>query len=73
MKKALDTQVGGNHYKGFKIQPVVFCELNELSSIQSSIIRYICRYNKSGGEGLQDLRKIQHYVDLLIEIRNIKK
>lgn len=64
MSDALDIQVGGNHYKGFKIQPVEFSTVNGLSFIQGSMLKYLCRYNKPGGKGIQDLDKIIHYAEL---------
>lgn len=68
---AFDMQVGGNHYKWFAIQPTEFCQRNRLPHIESSIVRYACRWREKGG--IQDLRKIQHYVDLLIEIEGLNE
>ena len=62
----LDTQVGGNHYKNFKIQPIEFSIKNDLNFIQGDIVKRICRYNIPGGKGRQDLEKIKHEIDLLI-------
>lgn len=62
---ALDTQVGGDHYKGMKIQPIQFIMANCLGFIEGNIIKYICRWKQKGG--LQDLYKVRHYIDLLIE------
>ncbi|MCP4651087.1 MAG: DUF3310 domain-containing protein [PVC group bacterium] len=70
-QKASDTQVGGSHYKNFAIQPIEFIAKNNLSFIQGSIIKYACRYNQKGTP-LQDIQKIKHYVDLLIELEDIK-
>jgi len=63
---ALDRQVGGDHYKHFKIQPWEFAEKNGLSFTEGNIVKYICRYKRKGGK--QDLEKIKHYVDMLIEL-----
>ena len=63
---AMDTQVGGSHYKHFKFQPTEFIMANELSFLQGCIIKRICRYKIKGG--LEDLRKIQHEVDMIIEL-----
>jgi hypothetical protein len=62
---ALDEQVAGNHYIDFAIQPVEFVTRNGLGFLEGSIIKRICRY-KSKGQPLEDLRKIQHEVELLI-------
>ena len=59
-----DRQIGGSHYKKFKIQPHEFISKNDLSFFQGNVIKYVCRYlNKAG---VQDLEKIKHYCDLEI-------
>jgi len=63
---ALSRQVGGNHYKDFAIQPVEFCQRNELGYCESNIIKYVCRHKRKGGK--QDLEKVRHYIDLLIDM-----
>ena len=65
--KASDRQVGGTHYTDLPVQPSFFTTMNNLGFLQGSIIKRICRYNLEGGKGLQDLEKIKHEVDLLIE------
>ena len=62
----LKTQIGGSHYKNFKIQPVEFCQLNKLPYCESNIIKYACRWKEKGG--IKDLEKIKHYVDLIIKL-----
>ena len=62
---ALAIQVGGNHYKNCTIQPVEYCEANRLGACESAVVKYITRWRDKGG--LDDLNKIKHYVDLLIE------
>jgi len=66
MKKALDVQVGGGHYKDMAIQPVEFCFKNNLNNCQSNIIKYVTRYKSKNG--LEDLKKAKHYIDLLISL-----
>lgn len=63
---ALGTQIGGDHYKGFKIQPVEFIHANGLGFIEGNIIKYACRWRDKGGK--ESLEKIKHYVDLLLEL-----
>ena len=70
MENALDKQIGGDPYKGFKIQPVEFTVKNNLSFLQGCIIKRICRYKAKNGR--QDLEKIKHEVDLLIELEGIE-
>ena len=66
VSSALDVQVGGNHYKHFKIQPVEFIQKNELNHCEASIVKYATRHKVKNGK--EDLLKIKHYVDLLIEM-----
>jgi hypothetical protein len=63
---ALSTQVGGDHYRKFAIQPVEFIHANEIPFIEGCIIKYATRWREKGGIG--DLEKIKHFVDLLIEL-----
>ena len=67
---ALDTQVGGSHYKNMTIQPVEFIERNNLGFCVGNIIKYVCRYKDKNG--IEDLKKARHYIDLLIEIEESK-
>lgn len=59
-------QMGGSHYKNFKIQPVEFIHSNGLGFIIGNIIKYACRHKEKGGA--DDLNKIKHYADLLLEL-----
>ena len=63
---AKDRQVGGDHYKRFKIQPGVFCEENFLTHYESNVVKYVCRHRHKGA-GRDDLLKAIHYLELLIE------
>ena len=63
--KALETQIGGNHYKDMNIQPLEFIMANKLPYCEANIIKYVCRYKSKNG--LQDLLKAKHYLDILIE------
>ena len=63
---ALSQQVGGSHYKDMVIQPVEFIEKNNLGFCAGNVIKYICRYKNKNG--IEDLKKARHYIDLLIEI-----
>lgn len=58
-------QVGGTHYKSMKIQPVEFILANDLGFCEGNIIKYTCRYKQKGG--VQDLKKVIHYAELLIK------
>lgn len=65
-QRAIDKQIGGNHYKSFAIAPIEFITKNKLSFIQGCIVKYICRYDKKNGK--EDLDKIIHYCELLKEL-----
>ena len=64
----LKTQVGGNHYKQFKIQPYEFFLANQLPFHKADIIKRIMRYDSPTGKGLEDLNKIKHEIDLIIQL-----
>lgn len=60
---AWDKQVGGEHYKQYAIQPAKFALANGLDYAQSNAIKYIVRHKDKNG--VQDLDKAIHYVELL--------
>jgi len=44
--KSYKKQVGGNHYKKYKIQPVEFIIKNKLDFCQGSVIKYVLRFKE---------------------------
>jgi hypothetical protein len=68
---ALDRQVAGNHYKAKKIQPVEYIHANDLGFLEGCIVKRITRWRDK--DGFQDLEKIKHEVDLLIELETRKR
>lgn len=64
---ALAQQVGGSHYKDLAIQPVEYCQRNGLGFCESSVVKYVTRW-RSKGNGVEDLKKAKHFIDLLIEM-----
>ena len=64
-KSALDYQVGGNHYQQMAYQPLTFIVEQKLKFCEGNIIKYIARYKYKNG--LQDLKKAQHYLKFLLE------
>ena len=44
MEKAIDKQVGGDHYKTCKIQPVEYIECNQLGFLMGNVVKYVTRY-----------------------------
>lgn len=63
---ALEKQVGGSHYKNFKIQPIEFITANNLGFIEGNIVKYICRHPFKNKE--QDVDKVKHYAELLLDL-----
>ena len=41
-----ERQIGGSHYKNFRIQPYEFISKNNLSFFQGCVVKYVCRYLK---------------------------
>jgi hypothetical protein len=68
---ALDIQVGGAHYKERGIQPVQYIHANALSFLEGCIVKRITRWRDKNG--LEDLLKIKHEIDLLIELEGLEK
>ncbi len=64
---ALNTQIGGSHYKEYTIQPIEFIHANNIPFIEGNIIKYVIRHKTKNG--LQDLIKAKHYIDLLIQMQ----
>jgi hypothetical protein len=63
--KSFKKQVGGSHYKNYKIQPVEFIIKNNIGFVEGNIIKYVLRFKEKGG--VQDLLKAKHYIELLID------
>jgi len=63
--KSYKKQVGGSHYKKYKIQPVEFIVKNNIGFVEGNIIKYVLRFKEKGG--VSDLEKAKHYIELLID------
>jgi hypothetical protein len=63
--KSYKKQVGGSHYKKYKIQPIDFIIKNNLDFCQGCVIKYVLRFKEKGG--VSDLEKAKHYIELLID------
>jgi hypothetical protein len=66
---ALDIQKGGGHYKEMAIQPIEFITANEIPYCEANAIKYLCRWKNKNG--LEDLEKAKHYIDLLIQLEGL--
>ena len=58
-------QVGGDHYKRMAIQPSHYIVKNKLGWYEGNIVKYITRHSIKGGR--QDIEKVIHYAELLLE------
>jgi hypothetical protein len=67
---ALTKQVGGSHYKDKGIQPIIYIHANELGFCEGNVVKYVTRWRDKNG--VADLRKAIHYLELLIELEQTK-
>jgi hypothetical protein len=65
-KDALKKQVGGTHYKKFRIEPAEFIHANNIPYLEGCAVKYLCRHRDKGG--VTDLLKAKHYIDLIIQL-----
>lgn len=63
---ALHKQVGGQHYKDRAIQPIQYIHANGLGFFEGNVIKYVTRWRDKNG--LADIEKAKHYLELLIEL-----
>lgn len=68
MNTALETQVGGSHYKDMVMQPVEFAVKAKLKFIQGCIVKYVSRYKSKNGK--QDIDKAIHFSNLAIQLND---
>tara|TARA_R100001143_G_C3263086_1_gene88665 strand:- start:272 stop:559 length:288 start_codon:yes stop_codon:yes gene_type:complete len=66
-KDALETQVGGDHYKDCSIQPVEYIFKNGLDYFEGNVVKYITRHRKKN-EGKKDIEKAIHYAQLILDL-----
>ena len=64
-EKASSGQIGGSHYNKYTIQPSEFIHRNGIGFLEGNVIKYVVRHKDKNG--LEDLKKARHYIDLLIE------
>lgn len=65
-EKALEKQIGGNHYKNLAIQPAVYCQRNRLPYCESSVVQYVTRHREKNGR--EDIEKAIHCLELLLDL-----
>lgn len=66
----LAVQVGGDHYRKLQIQPIEYITANNLGFLEGCIVKRISRWRDK--DGVADLEKIKHEVDLLITAERSK-
>lgn len=69
--QATDTQVGGDHYTKLAIQPMRYSMENRLDALQHTVIKYVTRFRDKNG--IEDLEKAKHCIDMLIEFEKESK
>jgi len=67
---AFEKQIGGSHYANLAIQPMEYSMANNLDACQHTAIKYITRFREK--DGIRDLEKAIHTIQLLIEIEQRK-
>ena len=67
---ALSKQVGGSHYKDKGIQPIIYIHANNLGFCEGNVVKYVTRWRDKNG--IADLEKAKHYIELLIELETRK-
>ena len=65
----LQLQVGGEHYKSQKIQPVEYIHANNLGFCEGNVVKYITRWREKGGKA--DIEKVIHYCQLLMQLEGL--
>jgi len=67
-EKARDKMIGGEHYRQGGIQPIEYIHANNLSFCEGNVVKYITRWRHK--DGLKDLEKAKHYIELLMELED---
>jgi hypothetical protein len=62
---SLKKQVGGDHYRKLKIQPIEYALANNLGICEHAVVKYVSRWKDKNG--VEDLRKAIHYIEMLIQ------
>ena len=67
-EKAINRQVGGEHYNNLKIQPIVYIMANKLDPIDANIVKYATR-KKAGETNKERYDKIIQYANFGKELK----
>jgi hypothetical protein len=60
-----DEQVGGDHYKKYKIQPIEYAYANNMGALEHGVIKYVTRHRDKGKA--EDIHKAIHYCKLILQ------
>lgn len=60
----MQEQIGGDHYRNMKIQPLEYSMANGLNAAEHSVVKYVSRHRNKGGK--QDLEKAIDMLQKLI-------
>lgn len=60
-----DRQVGGDHYKHYRIQPSEFIRANNIGWYEANAIKRICRHQDKNGR--EDIEKAIHELEFILE------
>lgn len=71
MSDANTRQIAGTHYKDKAVQPWDYIVGNNLGYLEGNIVKYVSRWKDKNG--IDDLRKAQHYLEKLIEVATQNK
>ncbi len=70
MKKSIDKQVGGHHYKKHSIQPWHIIDDYGLDYYKGNVLKYLLREKD---DEIEDLEKAIHYLERKIELLEIEE
>jgi len=71
MTEASKKQIGGDHYKKLKIQPIEYIHTNRLDWFQGNVVKYVTRHKFKNGE--EDINKAIHILELIKEFQYPKE
>ncbi len=70
IESANEMQIAGDHYKKKAVQPWDYIIANDLGYLEGNVVKYVSRWKNKNG--IEDLKKAQHYLAKLLEVANGK-
>ena len=71
IESANEMQIAGDHYKNKAVQPWDYIIANDLGYLEGNVVKYVSRWKNKNG--IEDLKKAQHYLAKLIEVADYGK